>query len=52
MNGKKNLSIRLAVCVLILALAMAVPAADGATIHVPADFNSIQAAIDDANDGD
>lgn len=47
---KTNLTIQVAFFVFMMALA--VPAADGATIHVPADFNSIQAAIEDANDGD
>ena len=51
---KINLNIRLLVLVLVVVLA--VQATEGATITVdddgPADFNSIQAAIDDANDGD
>jgi len=50
MNGKKNLSIRLAVCLLMLALVLAVPAA--ADTHYVSAGQSIQAAIDDANDGD
>jgi parallel beta-helix repeat protein/predicted outer membrane repeat protein len=46
MNGKTNLNIRLLVWVLVLLLT--VQAAVGATIHVPADFNSIQEAINAA----
>ena len=46
MNGKVNLNTWLLVCVLLLLSAGR--AADEATIHVPADFNSIQAAIDAA----
>jgi parallel beta-helix repeat protein len=46
MNGKANLNIWLSVWVLVLLLAGR--AAVGATIYVPADFNSIQAAIDAA----
>ncbi|MHC4460378.1 MAG: hypothetical protein ACYS30_02995 [Planctomycetota bacterium] len=53
MNGKKHSNIRLAVCLLLTVLAF--PAA-GRTIYVDpngsADFTSIQAAIDDANNGD
>lgn len=51
MNRKANLNIWLSVWVLVLLLAGR--AAVGATIYVPADFNSIQAAIDAAaNYGD
>ena len=55
MNGRNDLSVWLAVCVFILVFAVAVSAA-GRTIYVDpngsADFTGIQAAIDDANDGD
>ena len=47
---KINLNIWLLVWVLLVVLAG--QAAAGGTIHVPADFNNIQAAIDDANDDD
>jgi hypothetical protein len=51
MNGKANINIWLLVWVLVLLLAGR--AAVGGTIYVPADFNSIQAAIDAAaNYGD
>ena len=46
MNGKANINIWLSVWVLVLLLTGR--AAVGVTIHVPADFNSIQAAIDAA----
>ncbi|MHC4648383.1 MAG: hypothetical protein ACYTBJ_23230, partial [Planctomycetota bacterium] len=53
MNRGKNLDVVVGVCLLLAALAG--PAA-GRTIYVDpngsADFNSIQAAIDDANDYD
>lgn len=51
MNEKTKLNIGLFVCVVVLLSAG--QAADGATIYVPTDFNSIQAAIDAAaNYGD
>jgi len=42
-------SIRLTIC---LAVLLAAPAARAATIHVPADFATIQDAVDAAEDGD
>ena len=55
MSGRANLSIRLVVLVF-LAVFGAARIAQGRTIYVddegPADFNNIQAAIDDSNDGD
>lgn len=48
MNWKKHSNIRLAVCLLVMTLA--VPA--GAVTHYVFEGQSIQAAIDDANDGD
>jgi parallel beta-helix repeat protein len=50
MNLKTNINIQL--LVLMLVLLSAGQAAVGATIYVPADFNSIQAAIDGSNYGD
>lgn len=50
MNGKANLNIWLSVWVLVLLLAG--QAADGKIILVPGEFDTIQGAIDDANDGD
>ena len=50
MNGRKNLSIRLAVFVLMPALAVAVPA--GAVTHYVSPGQSIQAAIDASSNDD
>ena len=47
---KENLNILAAVSLFMMTLAG--QAADGATIHVPADFTTIQAAIDGAANGD
>jgi len=53
MRPRRNLKTWVALCVSLLAMAQIVP---GRTIYVDAnglaDFNNIQAAIDDANDGD
>ena len=45
MNGRKNLGIRLAVCVLMPALVLAIPAM-AVTRYVPSPYPTIQLAID------
>jgi len=50
MNGRKNIGIRLAVCMLVPALSVAVPAVGGT--HYVSPGQSIQAAIDASSNGD